>query len=244
MTSRSRILFVISFLIFISPLSGGVAFSQLVPFETIDQGDISYFNYGDPNFLGADMVIREQSAWTWFWMRHTQGIQPGPPIPRVDFGREFVLVTLLGFQTSGGGPSIEISSIEEIQGTNNRWITPSEFSGDIRVFVKNQREPGPLDVITNPYHIIRVSGNHSSVVFEHELKGKTCTENVDCSPNEYCEKDPGDCDGIGSCKTKPEACIMIYDPVCGCDGNTYGNGCAAALAGISILHPGECSAPL
>ncbi len=37
------------------------------------------------------------------------------------------------------------------------------------------------------------------------------------------------------------ACIQIYQPVCGTDGNTYGNACKLGLSeNIDIAHQGEC----
>lgn len=35
-------------------------------------------------------------------------------------------------------------------------------------------------------------------------------------------------------------CTMIYDPVCGCNGKTYGNVCMAGCAGIRVIKDGPC----
>ncbi|WP_375206784.1 Kazal-type serine protease inhibitor family protein [Hyphococcus sp.] len=61
---------------------------------------------------------------------------------------------------------------------------------------------------------------------------------------DYCAMALGECervaDAAGVCTPRPEICTMDYRPVCGCDGETYSNPCAAAAKGVSIAYRGMC----
>jgi len=67
----------------------------------------------------------------------------------------------------------------------------------------------------------------------------TCDE-----PREYCHREIRDmcgaADAPGICRERPMVCTEEYAPVCGCDGNTYPNECAANRDGVSAASKGEC----
>ena len=72
-----------------------------------------------------------------------------------------------------------------------------------------------------------------------ECKENLCESDADCDGNEFCEE--SSCNkNFGQCQIKPVLCLTIFDPVCGCDGQTYGNDCEREKAGVSLDHTGTC----
>lgn len=72
---------------------------------------------------------------------------------------------------------------------------------------------------------------------------RACDPASPCPEGEFCEQVPGTCgswEQPGVCTPMGEACPAVVDPVCGCDGVTYGNDCLRQLAGVSLDHPGPC----
>jgi hypothetical protein len=89
-----------------------------------------------------------------------------------------------------------------------------------------------------------VSVDHDGPCEIEQICGTVLGSPLDCPPDQYCMFPNGDCDALtGVCREFPEVCPLIFDPVCGCDGETYSNPCFAASAGVSIDHEGACNDP-
>lgn len=74
-----------------------------------------------------------------------------------------------------------------------------------------------------------------------------CSPTKECEPDRYCAYASGACLGAsptGSCQPKPATCSDLGSAVCGCDGETYVNGCKAGQKGVSVAMMGECPVTL
>jgi Cys-rich repeat protein len=72
-----------------------------------------------------------------------------------------------------------------------------------------------------------------------DAKPRGCTSNDDCPEGQFCARHHG-CGTPGNCAPRPDFCIQVYEPVCGCDGHTYSNACIAAKNGVNVQHQGPC----
>jgi hypothetical protein len=76
--------------------------------------------------------------------------------------------------------------------------------------------------------------------------GKACGARAGdtCAASEYCAYQAGQycgqADAEAFCKPRPMVCTDLYAPVCGCNGITYANPCAAAADGSGVYASGVC----
>jgi hypothetical protein len=77
--------------------------------------------------------------------------------------------------------------------------------------------------------------------------GVQCGNNGECAGGSFCQfalgAECGADDQNGTCEPIPGACTQDFTPVCGCNGMTYANACAANAASVSVASTGECVTP-
>ena len=130
-----------------------------VPFTTFDRDSVSHIRYGDYSYHGEYMVIRNQSSWADFWFNHTSGYSPQPPVPtNISWGSEMVLVAIQGFVANCCASYIRFVHIESEGET-------------LYAHVERVHRDGPLQMVTNPFHIIVLESVPTVVFVEgHEAQ--------------------------------------------------------------------------
>lgn len=98
-----------------------------------------------------------------------------------------------------------------------------------------------LKLVTSEFYLLLVAKSPPA--------GQICggIQWLPCPAGQFCDiNTPNACGGAdlsGVCRVPPQACALIYAPVCGCDGITYGNDCERQAAKMQLDHPGECQKP-
>jgi hypothetical protein len=210
------------------------ALAEEIPFETIEEGSTSHFDYSGCLLAGSEFVFTERGSWERFWEIHSSGRFPAPPLPDVKFAQETVVVVLLGCQSGSEGPSIRVVGVERI-------------GRETRVHVLEDRRPGVDLAIGNAFQIVKIPRVKGSISFLHEeisISDSFCSTEVDCHPAMICDFHDSSCRAPyleGTC-VFPDPCPDIGRPapVCGCDGVTYNNDCLRINAGAVWKHGGIC----
>jgi len=116
-------------------------------FTNIDKGFFSGYTER------ASLVIKDRNAWAQTWGTHTKNIAPSPKLPEVDFSTYMIIAVSRGqFPTSGY--STEIARVAATE-------------GKLIVTVVERDNPAGivLDVLTQPYHIIKLEKSDLPVEF-------------------------------------------------------------------------------
>jgi hypothetical protein len=66
-----------------------------------------------------------------------------------------------------------------------------------------------------------------------------CSADEECGRGQTCEKF-GCATREGVCVRQAQGCPDVWEPQCGCDGQTYSNACERIAAGVDLASEGEC----
>jgi len=123
---------------------------QSPEFETIDKGTQSGYH------KRGSLVIKDQAGWENVWNLHTSNLDQIPHVPEVDFNTDMVIAIFRGEFPSSGFYT-EITNIAE-----------SKDKLEVTVTETNDLQGMLLDVMTYPYHIVKLRRSDLPVEFTYK----------------------------------------------------------------------------
>jgi hypothetical protein len=109
------------------------------------------------------VVVRRDRRWRSLWRDLNAGAYQRPPLPRVDFSRQMLILVTQGRQSSGGY-SITVESVRD--------------DGTRLIVSARERAPGSScatpQVLTAPYHVVRVRRSSKPVSVRRHLTTYEC----------------------------------------------------------------------
>lgn len=134
-------------------------------------------------------------------------------------GRACLGITACGATGTCGGPTPCDAIVDPVCGCDGRTYSNSCVANNAGVGVRSRGACAAAD-----------AGSDASTT--------GCRSNADCTGREAC-RGIATCGGTGTCMA-PGPCPLVFAPVCGCDGVTYGNTCELSNAGIGLRSVGAC----
>ena len=122
------------------------------------------------------------------------------------------------------------------------WVFVGAMT-DVEFFLTvRDRETGFLRTYHNPPgRVLGIADTDFSAGTEGALCGTIA--GIGCDDGFFCDVEAGLCSGAdlaGTCVLQSDACPPVIDPVCGCDGVTYGSDCDRVRDGVQKDHHGPC----
>ena len=133
---------------------GSPALTQIsVPLSNLQKGDFSGVREA------LQIVVRTQDDWDNLWSRHTSIAANPPSTPRMNFATEMVVGVFAG-EKSTGGYEVEITRAERRNSRLYLYYLEKSPPRDAMV----------AQVLTQPYHLLKIPRDDSPVAFLRESR--------------------------------------------------------------------------